>query len=118
DELPSLEDITRTTALARIQALRQPTTIKETIINQEIRQLLSFLTNSSLENIGHGKRAIIISFKGGKSFRIIFEAPHQQSNAASDEYKGHRKTRVLDALQVGYLHGWSEKKILDFMNVN
>jgi hypothetical protein len=118
DELPSPEDIIRTTALARIQALRQATTIKETLINQEIRQLLSFLTNSSLENIGHGKRAIIIRFKDGKSFRIIFEAPHEQSNAASDEYKGYRKTRVLEALQVGYLHGWSEKKILGFMNAH
>ncbi len=118
EDILSEKDTIRQKALAHIQELRQETTIKEATINQEIRQLLAFLTNARLEKVGHGKQAIIINFKDNKSFRIIFEAPHEQSNASSDEYKGYRKTRVLDALQVGYLYGWNEAKILQFMNIN
>lgn len=115
---PSAKNLTRQEALERIQEYRQTSIIKKKTINQEIAQLLSFLTNAAHENLSHGKQAIVINFEEDKSFRIIFEPPHHQRNAASDEYKGHRKTRVLDALQVGYLHGWNEAEILAFMNAH
>jgi len=111
-------NLKRQEALARIQGYHQASTIKKATINQEIRQLLAFLTNASLVNSTHGKRAIDINFGDGKSFRLIFEPPHAQNNAASDEYKGYRKERVLDALQVGYLLGWDQDKIIKFMNDN
>lgn len=115
---PTQEDLKRQEALDRIQEYRKATTIKKKTINQEISQLLSFLTDASLDHLNHGKRAIVINLGDGKNFRLIFEPPHEQNNAASDEYKGERKTRVLDALQVGYLHNWDEDKIKEFMDAN
>ncbi|AIL12714.1 hypothetical protein IM40_02950 [Candidatus Paracaedimonas acanthamoebae] len=121
---PTPKDLERQEALTRIQAYRQATTIKESEINKEIQGLIKILTNdslkrkASLKNLKHGKRAIVIDFGNGKSFRIVFEPPHAQNNAASDEYKGYGKTRVLDALQVGHLYGWDEDKILKFMDDN
>lgn len=120
---PTQHDIQRQDALTRLQEYRETTIVKKAKIDKEIDHLRAFLSNThfanvSLENIGHGKRAIIIEFGAGNSFRIPFEPPHEQNRASSNEYKGYRKTRVLDALQVGYLYGWDENKITEFMDTH
>ncbi|MBN9413335.1 MAG: hypothetical protein J0H12_05380 [Candidatus Paracaedimonas acanthamoebae] len=116
--VPTQLDKQRQDALTRIQKYRQSRTVKEAKIDQEIDHLLAFLSNAHLENSGHGKRAIILEFEAGNRFRILFEPPHEQNKASSNVYKGYRKTRVLDALQVGYLYGWNENKITEFMDTH
>lgn len=111
----SKRDQQRNNALERIQSYRSKNIVKKTLIDQEIRSLKSFSHDIFICRAGHGKQAITIN---GNEFKAFFEPSHGKQKVSKDEYQGYRKERILDALQVSYLYGWDEDKILDFMKVN
>ena len=117
-EAQDVNERDRKLALNHLQTLRTKDTLKKREVNEELSKLFRLLPNTSLETAGHNKKAIILHFENGRKFKIVYEEPHQQRNADADEYKGYRKDRVLDALQVAYLYGWDEQKIRNFLSQN
>lgn len=111
-------DLLRRQALERLDKLSSRQTLSEEEINEEINALLRFLPTARLQEGGHNKGSLILSFPDSKKYRLSFETPHHQRGAESNEYKKSRKERVLDVLRLGYLFGWKEERIREYMAKN
>ncbi|WP_010302517.1 hypothetical protein [Candidatus Odyssella thessalonicensis] len=103
----------RKAALERIDNLRAQYPIKVQILEKEIRKLNNFL-KGHLEGIG-GSVFRIVWQVNQKSFALSFEKPHEKDR---NNYSGNKLKRVLNTLEVGYLSGLDEDKILAYIQDN
>lgn len=103
----------RKEALERINNLRAQYPIKTHNLEGEIKSLEKFL-KGRLEGVG-GSVFRIVWQVNQKSFALSFEKPHEKDR---NNYSGNKLKRVLNTLEVGYLSGLDEDKILAYIQDN